>query len=84
MVGEGIESRLLFARVRTLQCQLLGEKKEKKTEDFLGLLIGMRVRVRGKKKERKKTNAHMDLSGRLLLALSIHALQSNLKVRCSN
>lgn len=32
-----------------------GEKKEKKTEDFLGLLIGMRVRVRGKK-ERKKEN----------------------------
>lgn len=83
MVGEGIESRLLFTRVRTLQCQLLGGKKKKrKTEDFLVLLIGMRVR--GKKKERKKTNARMDLSDRLLLALSIHGLQSNLKVRCSN
>lgn len=82
MVGECIESRLLFTRVRTLQCQLLGGKKKKKeTEDFLVLLIGMRVRG---KKERKKTNAHMDLSDRLLLALSIHALQSNLKVRCSN
>lgn len=35
-------------------------------------------------RRRKKTNAHMDLSDRLLLALSIHGLQSNLKVRCSN
>lgn len=39
MVGECIESRLLFKRVRTLQCQLLGEKKEKETEDLLGLLM---------------------------------------------
>lgn len=37
-----------------------GEKKEKETEDFLGLLIGMRVRERGKK-ERKKTHAWTSL-----------------------
>lgn len=87
MVGECIESRLLFTRVRTLQCRLLGEKKKKKknTEDFLGVLIGMSESEREeRKKEKKKTNARMDLSDRLLLALSIHGLQSNLKVRCSN
>lgn len=37
-----------------------GKKKEKKNEDFLGLLIGMRVRERGKK-ERKKTHAWTSL-----------------------
>lgn len=83
MVGEGIESRLLVFVLLPCNVSFCGKKKKKKTEDFLVLLIGMRERGK-KKKERKKTNARMDLSGRLLLALSIHGLQSNLKVRCSN
>lgn len=36
-----------------------GKKKKKKTEDFLGLLIGMRER--GEKKERKQTHAWTSL-----------------------
>lgn len=36
-----------------------GKKKEKKkTEDFLVLLIGMRVRVRGKKERKKEKQTH--------------------------
>lgn len=33
-----------------------GEKKKKKTEDFLGLLIGMREREEERKKENKRTH----------------------------